>query len=303
MLGIAQISSFIPQTKLCNYDCMDKFGVDEVFIKDKIGFTHLSRKQKHEKTSDLCVKAYEKLENLDKNEVQCVILVTQNSDFKIPHTSAILHKKLDLPQNCACFDINLACSGYIYALGVILSFMRDFGFEKGLLFTCDPYSEVINVGDKNTALLFGDAATATLITPKPLYVAKAFKFGTDGRGFEAVFCEKDRLSMDGRAVFGFAMQSITQHIQDFLQENSLKKDNIDKFLFHQGSKFIITSLAQRLGLDEGKIPFCAAKYGNTISSSVPLMLEGELKTANLKRILACGFGGGLSWGSCILERV
>ncbi len=178
MLGIAQISSFIPQTKLCNYDCMDKFGVDEVFIKDKIGFTHLSRKQKHEKASDLCVKAYEKLENLDKNEVQCVVLVTQNGDFKIPHTSAILHKKLDLPQNCACFDINLACSGYIYALGVILSFMRDFGFEKGLLFTCDPYSEVITQVIKTQPCFLGTQPLPHLshqshfMSPKPLNSAR-----------------------------------------------------------------------------------------------------------------------------------
>lgn len=302
MLGLRQISNFLPQEKLCNYDFKDKFSIDEIFIKEKIGFEYLTRKQKDEKASNLCIKAYEKLVDVDKNAIDCIVLITQNGDFKIPHTSAILQDKLNLAKNCACFDINLACSGYIYGLCAILGFMQINGFTQGLLFTCDPYSQIINDDDKNTALLFGDAASVSLINTEPIYVPKAFKFGTDGAGFEAIFCQKDRLSMDGRAVFNFAMQIISSHIEQFLQENSLSKEQIDKFLFHQGSKFIINSLAKRLGLDESKMPFLAKNYGNTISSSIPLMLQPQLLEQNAKRILACGFGGGLSWGSCILEK-
>lgn len=301
MLGIAQISSFIPRMKLSNYEVKDKFNIDEPFIKEKLGFEYLSRKQKQENTSDLCIKAYEKLKNINKDEIECLVLVTQNGDYKIPHTSAILQDKLNLAKTCACFDINLACSGYIYAFCAILGFMRANNYKNALLFTCDPYSQIIDNDDKNTVLLFGDGASASLINHLPVYIPKAFKFGTDGAGYKAIFCQNQKLSMDGRAVFNFAMQVIPKHIEALLQENSLKKDDIDKFLFHQGSKFIITSLAKRLNIDESKMPFLAQKYGNTISSSLPLMLENEILKQSTKRIVACGFGGGLSWGSCILE--
>ena len=172
-----------------------RFSIDEIFIKEKIGFEYLTRKQKDEKASNLCIKAYEKLVDVDKNAIDCIVLITQNGDFKIPHTSAILQDKLNLTKNCACFDINLACSGYIYGLCAILGFMQINGFKQGLLFTCDPYSQIINDDDKNTALLFGDAASVSLINTEPIYVPKAFKFGTDGAGFEAIFCQKDRLSI------------------------------------------------------------------------------------------------------------
>lgn len=118
---------------------------------------------------------------------------------------------------------------------------------------------------------------------------------------EAIFCEKDSLEMDGRAVFNFAATTIPKHIEAFLQELNLSKDEIDKFLFHQGSKYIVDTLAKRLGLEPRKFDFLAGNYGNVVSSSLPLMLE-SLWEEKMDKILMCGFGTGGSYASSILTK-
>lgn len=296
--GIEQIASFIPQNKISNFARKDEFGISDEFIREKIGFESISISD--EKCTTLCQKAFEKLK-FDKNELDCLILITQNADVKIPHTSAILHKNLGLKKECACFDLSLACSGFVYALSVICAFMSANSMKKGVILTCDTYSKITNKHDKNTALLFGDAATATLIGQNALLKPLHFRFGTDGSGFEAIYCEKDNLKMDGRAVFNFAATSVVQEIERFLKDLNLKKDEIDLFLLHQGSKYIVDNIARRLQIGSEKCPFDARNYGNTISSSLPIMLEKYLKSTNSK-IMLNAFGAGFSWALCVLER-
>lgn len=295
--GIEKIASFIPQNKISNFARKDEFGISDEFIREKIGFKSVSIKNDSEKCSDLCIKAFEKL-GVDKNEIDCLILVTQNPDVKIPHTSAILHKKLALKKECACFDLSLACSGYVYALSIISSFMSANSLKKGVILTCDTYSVIIDKHDKNTTLLFGDAATASLIAQNATLKPVKFRFGTDGSGFEAIYCEKDLLSMDGRAVFNFAATLVVREIEAFLQDLNLSKDEIDLFLLHQGSKYLIDNISKRLQINPNKCPFVAKNYGNTISSSLPLILEQNLGG---ERVLLAAFGAGLSWALCVLE--
>src|SRR3546814_2884839 len=114
------------------------------------------------------------------NEIQVLVVVTQNPDNNLPHVAAQVHGKAALPEQCAAFDVSLGCSGYVYGLSIITSFMAVNGFERGVLITADPYSKIVDKNDKNTRLLFGDAATATLISNEPLLVAGPFSFGTTG---------------------------------------------------------------------------------------------------------------------------
>ena len=171
MLGIKEIASYLPENKISNYDKKVKFDMDDDFIENKIGVKYHTIKEKDEKASDLCVKAFYNLikkNDIDKTQIDCCIVVTQNPDFNIPHTSAIVHDKLNLYQDCACFDISLGCSGYIYGLSTILSFMQSNNLKNGLLFTSDQYSDIIDNNDKNTDLIFGDGATVTYISENPL---------------------------------------------------------------------------------------------------------------------------------------
>lgn len=300
MLGITDIGIALGENKISNYARKGKFDINDDFIEQKIGFQNLCTTKNG--TTKLCLKAYEHLSSKREiKDIECLLLVSQNQDIRIPHTSALLHKELGFSKDCLCFDIALGCSGYVIALANILSLMKSYDIQNSLLFTCDPYRKIINENDKNTSLLFGDAASASFISKDCLYSALGFKFGIMSEACEAIFCEKDSLQMDGRAVFNFAATTIPKHIEAFLQEFNLSKDEVDKFLFHQGSKYIVDTLAKRLGLEPRKFDFLAQNYGNVVSSSLPLMLE-SLWEEKMDKILMCGFGTGGSYASSILTK-
>jgi len=303
MIGIKEIASYIPKKRNSNSDLKDKFDMDDLFITDKIGIKSVSVKNLDQDTSDLCVEAFRNLEkkvSIEKSKIECLFVVTQNPDYNIPHTSAIVHGKLDMPENCACFDISLGCSGYVYGLSVIKSFMIQNEMKQGLLFTADPYSKVINKEDKNTSILFGDGASVSFIGNNPKLEIGSFTFGTIGKEFENLICKDNILAMNGRAIFNFAAKKIPKDIPELLQRNNLSKDDIDLFIFHQGSKYIVDTITKRLKLDKSKVPFKVEEYGNTISSSIPILLESEIDNPKLKKIVVSGFGVGLSWSSSVL---
>ena len=280
-------------------------GLDDDFIENKIGVKSHSLKEENEKSSDLCVKAFDNLIkkiDIDIESIDCCVVVTQNPDFNIPHTSAIVHGKLGLLNKCACFDISLGCSGYVYGLSNILAFMKNNGLKNGLLFTSDPYSDIIDKEDKNTALIFGDGSTVTYISEDAIFVPQDFSFGTNGSSYKELICE-DKLYMNGRAVFNFTATIIPTHIQELLKKNELNDNNIDKYVLHQGSKYIVDTIRKRLKVDESKVPFDMYEYGNTISSSIPIILEKEIRNIKNNIIVVSGFGVGLSWASSILKKI
>jgi 3-oxoacyl-[acyl-carrier-protein] synthase III len=302
MIGITEIGSYIPSRRLSNIERKEQFETDEDFIYNKIGVVQVAVKDADEDTSDLAVKAFLNLETkvtINRNEIEAIILITQNPDSNIPHTSALIHKALDFPESCACFDISLGCSGFVYGLSVIKSFMESNQMKKGLLFTSDPYSKVIDPKDKNTALLFGDAATVTYITDEPVYKADHFTFGTIGKESSSLTCSQNVLSMNGRGIFNFAARYIPIDLKNLVAKSNLNVADIDKFIFHQGSKYIIDTLIKRTGIDSNKVIFDIKNYGNTVSSSIPVILEKILHQEH-KYIFISGFGVGLSWSSSIL---
>ncbi len=306
MIGIQQIGSYIPRTRIDNLSRVAEFAIDEAFLNSKTGMISLAVKDDAEETSDLCCFAFDDLRkkvSLEKDDVDCIVVCTQNPDGQgLPHTSAIVHDKLELPASCAAFDISLGCSGYVYGLSVIKGFMELNGFKKGLLFTADPYSKIIDNNDKNTSLLFGDAATVSLISDQPIWSIGKFLFGSKGSEGDAikVSSETKKLKMNGRSVFSFTATKVPQNIKDMLELNSLTIDDIDSFALHQGSRYIVDTLRQRLNVTEDKVPFVASKYGNTVSSSIPLVLT-ELSEKKAKVVIS-GFGVGLSWASTVLFR-
>lgn len=305
MLGIKEIASYLPEKRVSNYDKKIKFELDDDFIENKIGVKSHSLKEENEKSSDLCVKAFDNLIkkiDIDIESIDCCVVVTQNPDFNIPHTSAIVHGKLGLLNKCACFDISLGCSGYVYGLSNILAFMKNNDLKNGLLFTSDPYSDIIDKEDKNTALIFGDGSTVTYISEDAIFVPQDFSFGTNGGSYKELICE-DKLYMNGRAVFNFTATIIPIHIQELLKKNELNDNNIDKYVLHQGSKYIVDTIRKRLKVDESKVPFDMYEYGNTISSSIPIILEKEIRNIKNNIIVVSGFGVGLSWASSILKKI
>lgn len=306
MIGIKAIGRFIAPEQVSNLARSAEAGKDEAFIRDKIGFESLARLPAGQETSDMCVAAFADLQQgsgLRKEDVDCLIVCTQNPDAHgLPHASAIVHKKLGLKHEVACFDISLGCSGYVYGLAVITAFMHANGLRNGVLFTADPYSRIIAPQNWDTDLLFGDAATATWIGEQPVYSCRPAMFGTDGSLGHSITVPKHggKLIMLGSNVFKFSMTVVPEQINRYLQRESLSHDDIDLFLFHQGSRFIVENLAKKMGIAPDKVPFEAAQTGNTVSSSLPLLLQPRLAMPPAC-ILMSGFGVGLSWATMVIN--
>jgi 3-oxoacyl-[acyl-carrier-protein] synthase-3 len=306
MLGIENIGSYIPPHRISNYARKEKFGIDDHFIEEKIGVRSVSQKGPEEETSDLCLKAFHDLvgrSGLRPEELEALVVVTQTPDHPIPHTSALVHGRLDLPETCACFDISLGCSGFVYGLSIFTAFMAANGMKKGVLITADPYSKVVDPDDKNTALLFGDAAAATLISDRPVLTPGEFTFGTLGREHHNLIARGGSLYMNGRAVFNFAAKTIPPDIEKMAARNGVGLADIDRFLFHQGSKIIVETIARKLGVSLDKVPYAICDFGNSCASTIPLLLVTELDNPAARTIAMSGFGVGLSWASGLLRRV
>ena len=303
MIGIAGIGYVLGAQRIDNA----KRNITEPeLLEKKIGVHQIARRDSGQDTSDLALAAVDHLltrHPFDLKSIECVIVVTQNPDgFGLPHTSAIVHGKLGLSESCAAFDISLGCSGFVYGLSAITAFMSQNSMTNGLLITADPYSKVIDDTDRNTSLLFGDGAAATLISDHPAWLAGRFVFGTVGKQGDALRINEHRkLEMDGRTVFTFSATAVPPAIRETLIANNMTMDDIDCVLLHQGSKFIVDTIAKRLEVTN-KTKFYAGEYGNTVSSSLPILLADNV-AENTNTILISGFGVGLSLGCTVLRRV
>ncbi len=305
MIGIRDIAAYIPPRRVDNATAAARFEVDEAFLERKLGVLQRSVAEVDEHSSDMALKALRSLceqSSLDMSKIGVLVVVTQNPDVNLPHVSAIVHGKAGLPETCAAFDISLGCSGYVYGLSVIHAFMQANGIGHGVLITADPYSKIVDDQDKATSLLFGDAASATLIGPDPVFTLGPFSFGTRGAAHEALITRNGQLHMDGREVFNFAATGIPADLAKLLTQAHLQLEDIDCFILHQGSRYIVDTITKRAGLPAEKVRFGMQGYGNTVSSSIPLLLRDELDNQAIRQIILSGFGVGLSWASCVIKR-
>jgi 3-oxoacyl-[acyl-carrier-protein] synthase III len=305
---VARIGVHIPPARQSNLPLLSGFGVDEDFMRRKIGVVSRAVKAPDQQVSDLCVEAFtdltQKLPEFDKDSLDLVCLNTQFPDSPMPHTSAVIHQLLGLPASCMTFDISHACAGFAHSLAIATSVAERFEFEHVLVFTCDPLSRAVDPSDRDTALIFGDAFTVTyLCRSGPGYRLVDAGFGTRPGSAKAAHYD-GRLVMDGSAILKNAAREVPPAIRRLLERHHLREDDIDLFLLHPGSKYLIDILRGDLGVAEDQLPFEATEYGNTGSSSIPLMLASRLDAGCPKaRILLSGFGAGFSWGVCLLERI
>lgn len=306
MIGINCVANVLGGEVLDTIAIGQKLGFEEEFIRDKIGFLSLCKSSGANRTSKLAhdaVRALVTRSGTALDSVDCLVVCTQNPDGSgLPNTSSILHGDLGLSKNCACFDISLGCSGYVFGLSIILSFMQINGLRCGILVTSDPYSKIVGMDDKNTALLFGDGASATLLEPDGAWKIGRGRFGSDGKLRDAISSNATgRLEMNGRHVFAFAVTTVPPLLSAVLEDNGLTANDIDLFAVHQGSKYIVDELRKRLQVEETRMPFVAQNTGNLVSSSIPRIIEGAF-ASGAKHIAMAGFGVGLSWAANVLTR-
>lgn len=300
------IGRYLPMLRESNWEKAEQLGFSRDFLEHKLGVVQRSIKESGQSNTDLCVCAFEDLRqrtNLPMEQLQLLAVVTQHPEFKVPHAAAVVHNRLGLAKNCMTFDVSQGCAGYTHGVTIVTGVMEAAGLEQAVLITCDPYSDKVDSQDKDTALLFGDAATATYFTRNgPGYELIDSNFGTLPDSFRCLLF-RDCLEMDGGAVFKHAVQEVPPSLRELLRRNSLTEAEIDLFLLHQGSKYLVEYIARKMRVPAEKAPFEAADYGNTVSSSIPLMLQKHVDAGILDRIVLSGFGVGFTWGNNFLRRI
>lgn len=319
-MKIKAISSVFPKKVVENSEIERWCGLKKEIIEKKIGVKKRFFLEKNETGTDLSVNAVLNLckENpeFDLNKVGLMVVVTQNPDYQLPHNSALLQKALDLSKEVPCFDVSLGCSGFVYALSIVKGFMYTEKIDEALLITCDPYSRCMDKKDRNVIGLFGDAATATWIKSDGQGEILRGDFGTDGSGFNNLIIntrlneinktekqDNTFLKMNGRAIFNFMMNKVGDSISKCLKKNNLKENEIDLFILHQASRFLLEQFRKRENIPEKKMPIHLENYGNTVSSSIPIVLQKHLRKKDklIRNILISGFGVGLSWATNIIK--
>ncbi|WP_347259324.1 ketoacyl-ACP synthase III [Rudaea sp.] len=305
--GIADIGVHIPARRVPTTPLAPALGVPTETLQRRIGFESLARKADGDETSDLAFNAVQDLlrrHPLDPADIGCLVVVTQNPDGTgIPQVSALLHGRLGWPTNIPAFDLALGCSGYVYGLAVVSSFLAMQNGKAGILVTADPYSKIVDPGDRATALLFGDGASATLIERNGPWRLGNFDFGTAGTHAQLLHTDaRRRLRMDGQAVARFCLREIPRSIERTLVRNGLTVADVDRFVLHQGSRCIVEDIAKAIGA-EAKTPFVAQRLGNTASSSVPIALRDMVgETNGAQTVLLSTFGIGMSWATVVIEK-
>jgi 3-oxoacyl-[acyl-carrier-protein] synthase-3 len=305
-MNIKMIAKFIPDNKIDNLIQAEKFGKDLSFLKRRIGALELPKLESGLGSQYLASKALTALINksgISNQDIDYLVVVTQNPDNGgLPHTSALIHGEFGLNNDCCCYDISLGCSGYVYALSIVKAHMDVLDKKCGVLITADSYSKIIDNNDPKSSLLFGDASTASLITPDGNWTLKCPKLSTYGESAHSIINDNGIFYMDGRAVFNFVSKEVPKHIEKYLNEISLCKSKVDMFILHQGSEAILSSIRHKLSLDIEKMPSGIKHTGNTVSSSIPILLENYIDTSNIQKIIISGFGVGLSIATMLLER-
>jgi 3-oxoacyl-[acyl-carrier-protein] synthase-3 len=264
---------------------------------------------------------------IDRTSIDMLIFLSQLPDYRIPATSPSLQDRLGLSKNTACFDISLACSGYVYALSNAFSYASQNGINRVLLLVGETFSKIVSEQDKVNAPLYGDAGTASIIE-KAENSESFFSLYSDGSGYKSIMIEaggarcpvdinnilpveaedgnrraKNQVFMDGLEVFNFTLKVVPKSINDILSYSGKDINQIDYFLFHQANRFMIDFFVKKLKIDTERVPISLDTFGNVSSPTIPLTivsrLYNKLKTNN--QILLSGFGAGLSWGAAIVN--
>lgn len=325
---IKDIAYSLPEKVVTNEELVEEFPEWSVEkIADKVGVLE-RRVAVDETAADMAVKAAEALfakGSVAKESIDFILFCTQSPDYKLPSSACIIQDRLGLSSKCGAFDFNLGCSGYEYGLAVAKGLVVAGIAKNVLLLTGETYNKYIHERDKGNRTIFGDGASATVISTEGFAEIGEFSLGTDGSGASnlivktsgARFPEKlndltfdeggnpvssDHLFMDGQEIFMFTLMKVPKMVKEVLAKNELQKEDVSLFVFHQANKYMLEHLRKKLKIEEEQFFVNMEKIGNTVSSTVPIAICDALNQGKLKgNVLLAGIGVGLSWGATVLK--
>lgn len=325
---IKDIAYYLPAQVLTNEQIAAEFPEwSAEKVANKVGITERHIAAPDETATDMAYQAAERLfaQGVDRASIDFVLLCTQSGDYFLPSSACILQDRLGLSKNCGALDFNLGCSGYEYGLAIAKGLIVA-GISKNiLLLTSETYTKYLHPQDKGNRTIFGDGASATLVSTEGFAEIGEVVLGTDGSGAENLIVRSlgarykeplhdlrineeeglvsgDHLYMHGGNVFNFTADVVPPMVEELLQKSGLTQEEIDLWVFHQANKYMINYLRKLLDIDKERFYIYMEHVGNTVSSTIPIALVEARKENKLHgNVLLAGFGVGLSWGGVMLN--
>ncbi|MEI0795780.1 beta-ketoacyl-ACP synthase III [Brachyspira pilosicoli] len=321
---IKNLSSYLPENILTNYDLEKKLDTNNDWIVTRTGIEERRIADKNESSANMAIKAVKKL--IEKNEnisdADAVIVATSTKSYTFPSTAGLIQKEFNIKNSCLAFDISAACSGYIYALNTAASLVESGECKKVLIVATEKCSDIINWEDRSTAILFGDGVSAALIEARE-YDENGVIIATDigsepndeilivkGGGSAEPITEKNvedklnSISMEGTEVFKKAVTTFDETIRKTVKSVNLELSDLNLIITHQANTRIMNAVAKKLGLDDSKFYVNIQKYGNTSAASVGIAFTEAFEKNAIKKgdyVLLTAFGAGLTWGSTLIK--
>ncbi|MEA3437262.1 MAG: beta-ketoacyl-ACP synthase III [Thermodesulfobacteriota bacterium] len=325
---ISGVGHFAPENKLTNKDLEQMVDTNDEWITSRTGIKERRILGKGKGTSFMAVKAAEMVlsqRNISADELDLIIVATVTPDMPVPSTAALVQKELKT-SNCWGFDLNGGCTGFVYALSVASQFVESGKHQKVMVIGADKMSAIIDYEDRNTCVLFGDAAGAVLIEPSNDNLAndnlgiRDFILHMDGSGYKSLYVnaggslepasqetvskKKHFVYQDGKAVFKRAVKDMADVSIQIMEKNNLTGKDIRFLIPHQANFRIIDAVAKKMNLDKDHVVVNIGKYGNTTAATIPLAMSEAYHDRLIKKgdwIVISAFGAGYTWGSCLIK--
>ncbi len=320
--AITAVGKYLPDYVLTNKELETMVDTNDEWITTRTGIKERRLlKGEGKGASFMAIKAAEDLlqkSGVDPKEIDLVIVATATPDMPVASTAVYTASKIGAT-NAFAFDLQAACSSFLYGISTAASYVESNRYKKVLLIGADKMSSIIDYTDRATCIIFGDGAGAVLFEPN-----------TEGLGFQDEYLRSDGVGreylkieaggsilpttaetvknkqhfvhQEGKTVFKYAVSSMADVATKILERNNLDKDSVDWLASHQANKRIIEATANRIGLDDDKVMLNIYKYGNTTSATLPLLLndyEKDLKKGD--NLIFAAFGGGFTWGAIYLK--
>lgn len=330
---IKSVAFHVPDRILTNHELAEKFPEwPAERIERKLGIRTRRIANENETASDLGIEAVKKLlleAGYKSDSIDYLLFCTQSADYFLPSSACVMQHRLGLRTSIGAVDLNQGCSGYVYGLGLAKGLIESQQVSNVLLVTSDTYSKYLHHDDKSVRTIFGDGATATLLTGvnREAQGVGPFVMGTDGGGAtnlivaagaarspancystnktKGAWDNRERfLVMNGGEIANFTLEVVPKALNKLIKKAGITMADVDLFIFHQANAYMLDALRKKCEIPEEKFMLCVRDFGNTVSSSIPISLvhavrDGRLLSDNV--VMLVGFGVGYSWGACLVR--
>ena len=307
-VGIIGLGKYVPKKVVTNFDLEKIMDTNDEWIRTRTGIEARHFAADDEETSDLAIAAAKdaiKEANITPEQIGLILVATVTGDQPFPSVANMVQDAIGA-KNAASMDIGAACAGFMYGIITAQQFVQNGAYDYVLIVGVEKLSKVIDFTDRNTAVLFGDGASAAVIgNVSEGRGVLSFELGSDGSGGKHLYLTPQRtIAMNGREVFKFAVRTMGDAAMRVIEKAGLTKEDVDFLVPHQANIRIIESAQERLGLPADKVSKTIHLYGNTSAASIGISLYDEIQAGKINdgdTLVFVGFGDGLTWGAMVIK--